>query len=69
MTQQKNEVFVIRIWDSNRRGTWRGRIEHVQSRRSIIVEEIQQMIPFIQSFACCDKRLNHPEKPEYPTLK
>lgn len=69
MKQSNPEVFVIRIWNTAGDGSWRGRIEHVNSRRTLLLEDIQQVIPFIQSFSLLEQGRNLPDKPANRILK
>jgi hypothetical protein len=44
-------TFVVRFWPGWSRGRlhWRGRIEHVQSRRGVAFQSLERMLDFIHS--------------------
>ncbi|MBI4733016.1 MAG: hypothetical protein HY781_12990 [Chloroflexi bacterium] len=70
MKHPDSEVFVIRIWGAARSdGSWRGRIDHVNSGRSLLIEEIQQVVPFIQIFSPVRQPPDQPKKPGNNILK
>lgn len=50
-------TFVIRIWKewSTDGGTWRGNIEHLESKKRTGFQDLESMLDFLQSFGLLNK--------------